>query len=106
MSWNKPQKPWHWLLLLTPALELMFIPFVADRWGSYLLPHDEIPGLTLLIYNLPFAVALSMALGMWQAWDRPRWTDCLFEGLALGFVIAAVNGTIAFAGCASGLIPS
>ena len=105
MSWQKPQKVWQWLLLLTPSIELMFIPFVADRWGSYIFPHDEIPDVTLELLNLFAALSLSMILGVWQAWHCPNWSDRIATGFTSGIAIAIVNGTIAFAGCASGLIP-
>lgn len=102
MSWNRPKKAWQWLFLFSPAFELMGIPFVADRWGDFLLPHDEIPGLTLLIYNLFVALALCVALGVWQAWQYPRWSDRIATGLAFGIAIAIANGVIAFGGCSVG----
>ena len=106
MSWNKPQKFWHWLLLLTPSLQLMFIPFVADRWGAYIFRHDELPGLTLELLNLLTALALSMVLGMWKAWHFGHWSDRILTGLFFGACIAFLNGMIALAGCASGIIPN
>jgi hypothetical protein len=102
MSWIKPQRHWQRLLLLTPALELMFIPFVAKQWGRFLFPHTELPEVALLFNNLFLALALSLALGIWQAWPLANWPKRIATGLVLGIGIAIINGTIAFAGCAAG----
>ena len=102
MNGNKPLKPGHWLLLLTPALELMIVPLLAKEWGRFLLPHAELPEVALLIYNLIVALALSMALGMWWARHLGHWSDRTLAGLLFGVCIALMNGMIAFAGCTAG----
>ena len=102
MNWKRPQKAWHWLLLFSPAIDLVFMPFVADRWGAFLFRHAELPDVALLMANLFVALALSIALGIWQAWHCPRWFDRILVGIHVGLAIALVNGTIAFAGCAIG----
>lgn len=98
MNFRKPNNLWQWLLLLTPSVELILVALIPIRWASYLLPHDEIPDLTLFIFNLPIAFALSMTLGVWIA-RSSAWADRLLTGFCFGLVIAVVNGMIAFAGC-------
>ncbi len=98
MNWKQPGNVWQWLLLLMPSVETILLCLVPLRWASYLLPHDEIPDLTLLIYNLPVAFALSMALGVWIARGSAQY-DRLFTGFCFGLLIAITNGMIAFAGC-------
>jgi hypothetical protein len=102
MTWNKPRTGWHWLLLATPALELMLAAFVADRWGSFLFPDVEIPELTFLFGNLFVALALSLALGLWLVWPNGDWSLRIGIGLACGITIAFVNFLIALGGCTLG----
>jgi hypothetical protein len=112
---RKPRKFWHWLLLLTPALELMTLPFVADRWGAWLFRFRDtpflglfvdrdIPGLGVLVDNLVVVAMLCMALGLWQAWPGRTWPDRIKGALISGFAIAIINGTIAFAGCGATVV--
>lgn len=98
-------KAWRWLVLLTPSVELMVVNRFADRWGSYLFHGGELPGLGLLILNLPIALALSLALGIWHLSDH-AWPKRIYAGLLFGLGIATVSAGIAFAGCSLGLAGS
>jgi hypothetical protein len=102
MIWNKPRKLWQWLLLLTPAVEMMLVGAIPLRRASYVLPHDNFPDLTLDVYNLPVALALSIALGLWLCWREPHWASRVLGAISLGILIAFGNFAIGFAGCTLG----
>jgi hypothetical protein len=102
MSWNPPRAIWQWLLLVSPAVEILLMSLVADRWGMVLFPDHEIHELTFLFNNLFVALALSLVLGLWLAGTFRRWPDRIGIGLVYGVCLAFLNGLIAFAGCAAG----
>ncbi len=89
-------------MLLTPALEIILVAAYCEPLGRLLFPGDAYAGLSVLIYNLAVALALSMALGAWEGWRFPHCAnraDQVSAGVHFGLGIAIVNAGIAFAGC-------
>ena len=101
MNRNKPIGIWRWLLLLTPAIEMIATTLVPYRWAAFLFRNDGLADLSLWLSNLPVALALSLALGLWCASDHVG-IERTRVGLCYGTLIAVVNGIIAFAGCSIG----
>ncbi|MEP6669497.1 MAG: hypothetical protein ABJF10_10115 [Chthoniobacter sp.] len=98
MSWGKPRNVWQWLLVLTPAVEMMALQAEADRWGPALFGNSEIPGLTLVILNVIVVFAVSLALGVSWFWHCPDWAERFLKGGAAGVAVAVVNITIGTVG--------
>jgi hypothetical protein len=92
-------KPWHWLVLLTPAAEMILLNRFANGLGRYLFPRDPLAGLTVLKFNLPVMLLLSLALGIWASPKYANWFERVMFGIVLGITIAATNAGIAYAGC-------
>jgi len=102
MRWGRPRNVWQWLLVLTPAAEMIAVQPVADRWGTLLFGDSETPGMALAILNVVAVFAFSLALGISWFWPSPDWADRLVKGGAVGMAIAVVNIAIGTVGCRIG----
>ena len=92
---------WQWLLLLSPAVEIGLVSFMAYPLGNFFFPSDEhLRGLAVMIYNLFVAAALCFGVGLWLVGSTGHWAVRLANGLLYGILLAILNGGIAFAGCA------
>lgn len=98
MTWGKPRNFWQWLLVLTPAAEMIAVQIVADRWPAALVDKSDILGLGLVILNVMAVFVFSLALGISWYWQSPDWADRLVKGGAVGLVIAVVNITLGTVG--------
>lgn len=91
-----------WLVLLTPALELLLVSLWAGGPGRRFFADAELgPVVGAWFANLPVFFILCLGLGIWW-WENPAWPERIGFGILVGLGIAVVNLTIAFAGCALG----
>jgi len=98
MRWSKPRNFWQWLLVLTPAVEMIAVQTVADRSPAAFVGKSDILGLGLVILNVIAVFLFSLVLGISWFWHSPDWADRLVKGGAVGLVIAVVNITLGTVG--------
>jgi hypothetical protein len=99
-QFRTPRKFLHWLLLLTPAANVILLPFTVGNLGLSFRAEG-----TLLIGAFFASIAGCFALGIWQAWSGQTWPDRLVGGCLAGIVLVLLNGLVALAGLAvAGLI--
>jgi hypothetical protein len=94
MSWSKPKKVWHWLLLLSPgALSVALTAFGKLALSTQNEIGPSIVGV-LLLFPLSLVIAILLARGAEGAGKM--------LGLALLFfvLLVIVNFSIACGGCA------
>jgi len=98
MNWSKPRNFWQWLLVLTPAAEMIAVQTMADRSQTALAGESDILGLGVVILNVIGVFVFSLALGISWFWHSPDWVDRLVKGGAVGLVIGVVNITLGTVG--------
>ena len=87
------RRVWHWLLLLTPAVEMLAVfMFVKDH-------AQQGFAFAVLFYNLVAAALLCLVLGLWWMWREPDVDTRIAKAILAGVAIAIGNGVILFAGC-------
>lgn len=94
MPWNKPQRLWHWLALLSPGA----VSVAMTAFGKFFLARQDeaAPG----IIGLPVCFILCLVIAFVLA--RGAGSAGRAIGLAIVFAVALliVNFSIALAGCA------
>lgn len=67
-----------------------------------MLSESQVAQLNLNIINLPVAIVLSLALGVWACWEKPFRAVRVLVGLGFGLAVAIGNILFAFVGCVIG----
>jgi hypothetical protein len=97
MTWDKPKKPWQWLLLLTPPA----ICVISTLLGGLILPKNG-DWTSFALVGLFIATITAFGLSIWLARVNPTAGGKIACTILCFFIFMVVTGGVSAAGCAVG----